>query len=311
MENLKTIKNESACLQSSVSIGNWIVSKKKYGVYSLLMLLFLFFSIPEINAQEADKEIKVKVVKIINGEVIIDEEIVSKEDIDVDKLLKDLNFDDDNIDISKNGEKTIQKQVIVIATDGEDLKQSINLEELYKSLPKDCKKDIKKYCKKYCKDLSKCNIGSMIKYCKMDSAKYCKISYFCIVKCVANADGNTQLKCTKKQAKYSKNGKKKSDQGVTTDYPDPHRRLPIENINFFPNPNNGQFTLNFNMTGEDNSDGLITIQDISGKTVYKEKLKDFSGNYNKQIDLSDASKGIYILNIKEGANSHSEKIMVE
>jgi hypothetical protein len=61
-------------------------------------------------------------------------------------------------------------------------------------------------------------------------------------------------------------------------------------LNYYPNPSGGKFTLDFNLEGK----GEITVKvtDLVGKNVYKETILDFAGSYKNQIDLTNQEKGV-------------------
>jgi len=88
----------------------------------------------------------------------------------------------------------------------------------------------------------------------------------------------------------------------------PEYALKLEKIDFYPNPNDGNFTLEF--TPETDSPTEITITDIDGKLIYKYILQG-KGPFSQQIDISYQSKGIYILNLQQGKKSMSKKLVVE
>jgi hypothetical protein len=84
--------------------------------------------------------------------------------------------------------------------------------------------------------------------------------------------------------------------------------LKINELKFYPNPTKGQFTLEFEVP--ESGATQITITDIEGKQVYQEKVKG-AGAHSKQIDISDESKGIYILNLRQGKKSTTKRIVVD
>lgn len=97
------------------------------------------------------------------------------------------------------------------------------------------------------------------------------------------------------------------DQGVETLVDE--NSLEVENISFYPNPNNGKFNLKFNVDNKGNTE--IKIYDINGKEVYNELLKNFKGNYDKAIDISTEGKGTYFLNITQNGKVLNKKIMIQ
>ena len=86
-------------------------------------------------------------------------------------------------------------------------------------------------------------------------------------------------------------------------------KLVIEDMNCTPNPSNGKFNLNFSSPDKTNTD--IVIKDISGKIVYTENVKQFSGNYNKEINLGDSAKGIYFVTITQNNKATTKKLVAE
>ncbi len=86
-------------------------------------------------------------------------------------------------------------------------------------------------------------------------------------------------------------------------------KLNVERINFFPNPNNGRFTLSFDLEGKGDTD--VAIYNAEGKKVYQELLKGFTGAYKKEIDISQNAKGVYFLKVVQGKNSLFKKMIVD
>ena len=80
----------------------------------------------------------------------------------------------------------------------------------------------------------------------------------------------------------------------------------IEQISFFPNPNNGLLNLSFSTS--DQSPLNIHVYDVNGQMVYMEELNEFAGSYTNQIDISNQPAGTYFLQIVQGQKSYSKKI---
>lgn len=87
------------------------------------------------------------------------------------------------------------------------------------------------------------------------------------------------------------------------------QKLNLDKLNFYPNPNNGKFHLNFNLTTKGSTD--ISIFNMEGRSVYTESLKDFSGSYDKEIDISAHPKGVYFVKVKQGEHAQLKKIVME
>jgi len=85
--------------------------------------------------------------------------------------------------------------------------------------------------------------------------------------------------------------------------------LEPDQLKYYPNPNDGKFNLSFNLDQKD--EVSVSVMDILGNEVYKEKLLDFNGVYDNEINLSGKEKGIYILQISQKKKVLSRKILIE
>jgi len=83
----------------------------------------------------------------------------------------------------------------------------------------------------------------------------------------------------------------------------------ISDLNFYPNPSNGQFKLNFNLENQGNTE--ISIFDLNGREVYREQLNDFAGSYSKDVNLQGQPSGLYILKISQGEKVMSKKVVIQ
>jgi len=79
-------------------------------------------------------------------------------------------------------------------------------------------------------------------------------------------------------------------------------------LDIFPNPNSGVFTLTFNIEKTDNYS--VKITNTVGQSVYEEKLNDFNGVYSNKVDISSFGKGIYLLSVSNSKNETIKKVMV-
>lgn len=86
------------------------------------------------------------------------------------------------------------------------------------------------------------------------------------------------------------------------------KALKLDDLNYYPNPNSGKFTLAFQ---SDKKPTEIKITNVDGKEVYAERLQSFEGSYNKEIDLSGQKPGIYLLQIIQGKRAMNKKIVIE
>lgn len=83
--------------------------------------------------------------------------------------------------------------------------------------------------------------------------------------------------------------------------------LPVM-LNVFPNPNAGQFTLNYVSELKDNLN--ISVINALGQVVYSEEIVNFSGDLNKVINLTDKEKGLFWIKITQQDKQQISKVMV-
>ncbi len=81
----------------------------------------------------------------------------------------------------------------------------------------------------------------------------------------------------------------------------------IKGLSIYPNPSNGQFTINYEAI---NSSSSIEVRDVRGKLVY-ENLLNSSTSGTLNIDLSNHNKGFYFIKIFNEQNSFIEKIIIQ
>jgi len=79
-------------------------------------------------------------------------------------------------------------------------------------------------------------------------------------------------------------------------------------LTYYPNPNNGRFTLKMSLQSTDPLQ--VSIVDLSGKTIYDEEIKTFDGRYSKEFNLTDQPAGIYLLQVLQGKSRLVRKIMI-
>ena len=76
-------------------------------------------------------------------------------------------------------------------------------------------------------------------------------------------------------------------------------------MNVYPNPNSGTFTVVF----DGNTNGtVLTIMDIKGQIIREEEL---SGDAVKQIDMSAEPKGIYFIRVMNEHSTKVERVIVQ
>lgn len=78
-------------------------------------------------------------------------------------------------------------------------------------------------------------------------------------------------------------------------------------LGVFPNPTNNSIDINFEDKRSENI--YLKMMDIKGQIVYQEKEENFSGKYSKKVDLSNFSKGIYLLQIITDKETVQKKVI--
>ncbi len=78
------------------------------------------------------------------------------------------------------------------------------------------------------------------------------------------------------------------------------------NFSVYPNPSTNNFYLNIFLSEKDALE--IKIYDVNGKTVYSEKLKEFEGEFNKNIEFKN-SQGVYFIEAVGEKNRFTKKLI--
>ncbi len=84
----------------------------------------------------------------------------------------------------------------------------------------------------------------------------------------------------------------------------------IISIDIFPNPSQGMFIIEAELLSKENV--LIQIFDIYGKEILNNKLQNTNGNIHQCINLSNLSKGTYILRLQNRNGSfYNSKVIIK
>jgi chitodextrinase len=79
-------------------------------------------------------------------------------------------------------------------------------------------------------------------------------------------------------------------------------------LQVYPNPSNGQFSLDMNLPqGEITS---LQITDMGGRVIFERQFEAEEGKVVMPIDLSESGSGIYLLRLRYGYHSQSVKVIV-
>jgi len=82
----------------------------------------------------------------------------------------------------------------------------------------------------------------------------------------------------------------------------------LNNLSIYPNPNNGQFNIEFNTIANTID---ISVFDIRGRSIINNTYKNTSGEFKQAINLGKVESGMYLLNINDGSKTVTKKIIVE
>lgn len=82
----------------------------------------------------------------------------------------------------------------------------------------------------------------------------------------------------------------------------------ISNVKVYPNPNSGLFTLEMNIDKLQNLN--VELISTTGKIIFNEALDNKIGNYRKELDISHYAKGIYFLNLSNGNQTATYKVIM-
>lgn len=82
----------------------------------------------------------------------------------------------------------------------------------------------------------------------------------------------------------------------------------LENFSIYPNPNTGNFTVNF--TSQSSNAIEILVHDIRGREVYMKSYNN-SPLFNQMIELTNVESGIYLVTVKDGERKEVKKIIIE
>lgn len=81
----------------------------------------------------------------------------------------------------------------------------------------------------------------------------------------------------------------------------------LDNLQVFPNPNNGNFSVSFMPNVEDVQ---VDVYDVRGRVILSKSYKSF-GRFEETISLDNAQSGMYLLNITNGNQKVTKKIIVD
>ena len=83
----------------------------------------------------------------------------------------------------------------------------------------------------------------------------------------------------------------------------------IENLTIYPNPSRDIFNISF--ISEEKQNLKVRLVNVIGEQLVSEDLKQFIGEYTKEIDLTNKAKGIYFLEIETEDGVINKKLILQ
>ncbi|MGC6470958.1 MAG: T9SS type A sorting domain-containing protein, partial [Flavobacteriales bacterium] len=83
----------------------------------------------------------------------------------------------------------------------------------------------------------------------------------------------------------------------------------VANLDVYPNPSRDIFNVTFN--SEQAQTIAVKVVNMIGEEIYTEELTEFVGLYEKQIDLSQFSKGVFFLEVKTDTIQFNSKLVLQ
>jgi len=82
----------------------------------------------------------------------------------------------------------------------------------------------------------------------------------------------------------------------------------LSDISIYPNPSDGLVTISFESAIND--DFIVTIYNVLTEVIFEEELIQFSGIYEKQINLKNYAKSVYLVKIKSSFTEMNKKLIL-
>jgi hypothetical protein len=82
------------------------------------------------------------------------------------------------------------------------------------------------------------------------------------------------------------------------------------NFSLYPNPCTGKYSVNF-YAQKKIDEGMITVTNLTGGRVFQELIQNITGNFSKEIDISNMSKGVYFVELRTNGERVVKRLIVE
>lgn len=94
----------------------------------------------------------------------------------------------------------------------------------------------------------------------------------------------------------------------TIDFVMANNNFAFENFAMVPNPNNGDFNIQFN--SHSNRNIQISVYDMSGRTIFDRSYANH-GLFEQEVRLQNAQTGVYLVSISDGENKMIKRVVVQ
>jgi len=84
----------------------------------------------------------------------------------------------------------------------------------------------------------------------------------------------------------------------------------LNQYNYFPNPSSNFTNIEFSIIKANSSVKISVVNELGNKKIVLNEQNYEPGNYQKQIDLSDLTSGVYFISIQIGLEYFSKKVIV-
>ncbi|MCC6186150.1 MAG: T9SS type A sorting domain-containing protein [Chitinophagaceae bacterium] len=83
----------------------------------------------------------------------------------------------------------------------------------------------------------------------------------------------------------------------------------VDNLQIYPNPNNGAFTISFNPT-QSIKEAKVIVTNMTGQQVFAEQYTNISSQFNKSISLGNQASGVYFITLVADGQKSVNKLIV-
>lgn len=81
-------------------------------------------------------------------------------------------------------------------------------------------------------------------------------------------------------------------------------------LKVYPNPNNGNFTLDFHSASHSSENIIVELKNVAGHVVYSKTISTADGHFKGLLSSEDLEPGYYIINIQQGVETFNRSIII-